>query len=143
MAFEHGRGGFFQLDNNAGTLFDFSPYVNNVDFPRDMDTPESTVFGNAGDRTYIVGLRGATISVTGFWDGTGSAVDEVIEGIINGANNATSKTFEYGPQGGATGDVRYTGECFPTNYTISHPVDGIVSFTLDLNVTGAITRDTF
>jgi hypothetical protein len=142
VAFEHGKSGFFQLDNNAGTLTDLTGFINNVDFPRDVDTPESTVFG-VDDRTYIAGLRGATISISGFWDGASSQVDEVIEGVIAGANAATSKTFEYGPGGGVTGDVRYTGECFPTSYAVSHPVDGIVSFTLDLQITGAVTRNTF
>jgi predicted secreted protein len=136
MAFKHGKGTIFKLDDSTPTLNDISAYVNNVDFPREVDTPETTTFGN-DDRTYIAGLRGATISITGFWDET---VDGYLAGIVG---QATSSTFEYGPQGGSTGDIKYTGEAFVTNYTQGSPVDGVTTFSLDLQITGAVTRTSF
>jgi predicted secreted protein len=136
MAFKHGKGTIFKLDDSTPTLNDISAYVNNVDFPREVDTPETTTFGN-DDRTYIAGLRGATISITGFWDET---VDGYLAGIVG---QATSSTFEYGPQGGSTGDIKYSGEAFVTNYTQGSPVDGVTTFSLDLQITGAVTRGSF
>jgi hypothetical protein len=61
MAFDHGKGAAFKLDNSGGTLTDISAYVNNVDFSWEADAAETTVFSN-NDRTYIVGLRNATLS---------------------------------------------------------------------------------
>ena len=142
MAFVHGREGYFSIDDNAGTLQDISCYIGNVDLNREADTPEVTTFCD-DFRAYITGFRAATISLSGFYDPASSAIDEILEGILTGANNALSKTFEYGPNGNAMGEVRYTGECFMTSYSVSSPVDGVVSFTADFNITGNVTRNTF
>lgn len=146
MAFIHGKKTYFAIDNNAGTLTNISTYLNNVDFPRDADVPETTTFDPTGatcDRTYIAGLRNATISVSGFFDPASSAVDEILEDILTGTNYETSKTFSYGPEDNTMGNVEYTGECFMTSYSTSSPVDGVTSFTADFQVTGAITRGTY
>ena len=136
MPFKHGKGTVFKLDDSVPTLNDISAYCSNVDFPRDVDTPETTTFGN-DDRTYIAGLKGATISISGFWDET---VDGYIAGIVG---QETSSTFEYGPQGGSSGDVKYSGECFVSSYSMGSPVDGVATFSLDLQITDAVTRGTF
>jgi hypothetical protein len=136
MAFEHGKITVFKIDNSGGTLTDISAYCSNVDFSRDVDTPETTTFGN-DDRTYIAGLRGATIAVTGFWDAT---LDNTLQGVIG---QAATLTFEYGPQGSSSGAVRYTGECIMTNYSPGSPVDGVASFSVDFQITGAVTRNTY
>lgn len=113
--------------------------MSSADFNRDVDVPESTVFGQ-DDRTYIPGLRGATLSISGFWDSTSTTgVDEILDEV---ATKSTTSTFIFGPQGDTTGDLVYTGECLMTSYSISAAVDGIVNFTADFQVTGAVTRDT-
>jgi hypothetical protein len=141
MAFQHGRDGEFKLDDSSFTLRDLSNFVGNVDFPRDVDAPETTVFGNAGDRTYIAGgLRGATMSISGFWDPTNSTgPDDVLSGVLGATG---SLTFNYNPSGTGAGKVEYSGESILTNYSVSQPVDGVISFTADLQVTGAVTRST-
>lgn len=107
-----------------------------MDFSRDVDTPEVTTFGD-DDREYIVGLRGSTISASGFWDAT---LDGVIGQVVG---NATTLTFEYGPQGSDSGDVRYTGECILQSYSPSSPVDSAASWSADFIITGAVTRNTY
>lgn len=135
MAFEHGKSTVFKIDNSGGTLTDISAYCNNVDFPREVDAPETTTFG-VDDRTYIVGLRGATLSIAGFWDST---VDSVLAGIVGSG----LVTFEYGPQGSTSGEIRYTGECILTSYAQGSPVDGVATFTADFQITAAVTRNTY
>lgn len=135
MSFEHGKGTVFKVDNSGGTLTDISAYCNNVDFPREVDTPETTTFGN-DDRTYIVGLRTATISVSGYWDAT---LDDVLGQIVGSG----LVTFEYGPQGSTSGDIKYTGECILTSYGEASPVDGVATWTADFQVTGAVSRTTY
>lgn len=140
--FKHGKDTYFRLDNNAGTLVDLSPYLNSVDFPRDRDNPETTVFGNDGNRSYIAGLRNASISIAGFFDGGASAIDKQLADLFEGSNADVSKTFEYGPGGNVSGEPLYSGEVFISTYAISSPVDGVVAFTADFLVTGAVTRAT-
>lgn len=135
MAFEHGKSTVFKIDNSGGTLTDISAYCNNVDFPREVDAPETTTFGN-DDRTYIVGLRTATLSVSGFWDAT-------VDGILAGIVGSGIVSFQYGPQGSTAGEVQYEGECILTSYGQGSPVDGVATFTADFQITGAVTRTTY
>lgn len=137
MSFDHGKGAVFYIDDDS-QLRDLSSFVSSADFNRDVDVPESTVFGQ-DDRTYIPGLRGATLSISGFWDSTSTTgVDEILDEV---ATKSTTSTFIFGPQGDTTGDLVYTGECLMTSYSISAAVDGIVNFTADFQVTGGVTRD--
>lgn len=139
MPTRHGRKAVFQLDNAAGTLTDISAHVDNVDFPRPVETGETTAFGD-DDKTYITGLRDATFSLSGHYDPATGAVDEHLSGILG--QDATV-TFEYGPGGNVTGDVKYTGEAILTSYEVTSPVGDKVSFTAELQTTGGITRTTF
>lgn len=139
MAFQHGKISVFKIDNSGGTLTDISAYCNNVDFPRDKDNPEVTTFGN-DDRKYVTGLRGATISITGFWDAT---LDGVLGPLMAITSGTEELSFEYGPAGSATGSVKYSGECLIGNYTQTGPVDGPVSFSADFTITASVSRGTW
>ncbi len=135
MAFVHGSDSVFKLDNSGGSLTDISSYVNNVDFPETADVAETTVLG-ASNKTYIVGLKDATISLSGLWDATADAIFGAVVG------QSSSLSFEYSPEGTASGKVKYTGEGIMTNYSIGSPVGDVVGYSADLQVTGAVTRAT-
>jgi hypothetical protein len=140
MAFVHGKGAAFKIDNAAGTLQTLTAYIDNIDFPQTVDVAESTTMG-AEAKTYLSGQSDATISISGKYDSTASTgPDVVLQGLIG---LETTSTFEYGPEGGAPTKVKYSGECFMTGYNISAPVGDVVTFTADFQVTGAITKGTF
>jgi hypothetical protein len=132
--FYHGKSTNFSLDDTGGTSRDISNVLVSVDFPEIVETAETTAFG-ATSKSYIVGLRDATISVSGIWDST-------VDGYIIGTEPAT-RTFIFGPAGSTSGYVKYTGECILTNYSVSSPVGDVVTFSLDLQCTGGVTRTTF
>ena len=132
--FVHGKSTNFQLDDTGGTSRDISDTLTSVDFPETIDTAETTAFG-ATSKSYIVGLRDATISVSGIWDAT-------VDGYIIGTEPAT-RTFIFGPAGSTSGNVKYTGECILTNYAVSNPVGDVVTYSIDLQCTGGVTRTTF
>ena len=132
--FYHGKSTNFSLDDTGGTSRDISDVLVSVDFPEIVETAETTAFG-ATSKSYIVGLRDATISVSGIWDST-------VDGYIIGTEPAT-RTFIFGPAGSTSGYVKYTGECILTNYSVSSPVGDVVTFSLDLQCTGGVTRTTF
>lgn len=143
MAFSHGKGAAFRLDDNAGSLTDISTYLDEVGFPQTIETGETTTFQSAGGaKTYVVGLRDATVTLSGKFDPT---VDALIEGDIASlsAGSIASVSFEYGPAGSASSAVQYTGEALITNYEVSAPVGDVVTFSCDLQVTGAVTRGAY
>ena len=132
--FVHGKSTDFEVDDTGGTSRSLSNVLTSVDFPETIDTAESTAFGSTS-KSYLVGLRDATISVSGLWDAT-------VDGYIIGTEPA-SRTFIFGPAGSTGGNVKYTGEAILTNYSISNPVGDVVTFSLDLQVTGNVTRTTY
>ena len=135
MAFTHGKDSVFKLDNSGGTLTDISTYVNNVDFPETADVSENTTLG-ADNKTYIAGLKDATISLSGLWDSTADAIFGAVVG------QSATLSFEYSPEGTTGGNVKYEGEAILTSYAISSPVGDAVGYSADLQVSGAITRGT-
>lgn len=139
MSFVAGKGSALKLDNAAGSLVDLSAFINNVDFPQDAQLLETTTLG-ATARTYITGFKNATIALQGFWDGASAAIDEHMAAILGHAN---TQSFEYGPEGTASGKIKYSGECRCIKYQSGTPVDGVVSWSADLQVTGAVTRGTW
>ena len=132
--FVHGKSTNFSLDDTGGTIRDISDTLTSVDFPETISTGTTTAFG-ATSESYIVGIRDASISLSGLWDST-------IDGYIIGTEPAT-RTFIFGPAGNTSGYVKYTGECILTNYSVSSPVGDVVTFSLDLQCTGGVTRATF
>ena len=132
--FGHGKSTDFELDDTGGTSRSLANVLTSVDFPETIETAETTAFG-ATSKSYIVGLRDASISVSGLWDAT-------VDGYIIGTEPAT-RSFIFGPAGTTGGNVKYTGECILTNYSVSAPVGDVVTFSLDLQVTGNVTRGTY
>jgi predicted secreted protein len=132
--FVHGKSTDFELDDTGGTSRSLANVLTSVDFPETIDTAETTAFGSTS-KSYIVGLRDSTISVSGLWDAT-------VDGYIIGTEPA-SRTFIFGPAGSTGGNVKYTGEAILTNYSVSAPVADVVTFSLDLQVTGNVTRTTY
>ena len=135
MAFVHGKSSVFKLDNASGSITDISAFVNNVDFPETADVAETSVLG-ASNKTYIVGLKDATISLSGLFDATADAIFGAVVG------QTATLSFEYSPEGTASGKIKYTGECILTNYAMSSPVGDVVAYSADLQVSGAVTRGT-
>ena len=134
--FRHGKNAVFKVDNSGGSLTDISDTLNSVSFPREIETLETTSFGSS-TRSYVVGFSDATISIEGSFDAT---VDAHLAGILG---QDASVSFEYGPEGSTSPNVKYTGEAFMTSYESSAGVGDIVSFSAEFQITGAITRGTY
>ena len=138
MAFVHGKSAVFKLDNSSGSLVDYSAYLDNVGFPRSVDTAETTTFGVAGSaKTYIVGLSDATVSLSGLFDAT---ADATLAGVVG---QAATLSFEYGPAGSTGGFIKYTGEAIMKSYSVTAAVGDSVKASVELQVTGAVTRTTW
>ena len=135
MAFVHGKDSVFKLDNSGGSLTDISTYVNSVDFPETADVAETTTLGD-GSKSYIVGLKDATLSIRGLWDST---LDGILGAVVG---QSATLSFEYSPEGTTGGNVKYTGECILTSYSQSSPVGDVVGFSADMQVSGDVTRAT-
>lgn len=140
MAFWHGKGLVFKIDNSAGTLQTMTSFIDSVDLDNSVDMGETTTAG-AEDKTFVSGPAEHDLSISGKYDETASTgPDAILFGLIG---LETTSTFEFGPIGLTTGRPKYTGECFLTGYKVSDPIGGVVTFTADFKITGAVTRTTW
>ena len=137
MAFVAARNSSFKLDNGAGTLTDISAYVDSVGgIANTTDMLDTTVFGSTS-KTFQPGLRnGDTITVSGKWDSTLNTQITALLGLTY------SSTFDYSPAGTTAGLPKVTGECFVTSYEVSSSVADLVTFSMSLQISGAVTHGT-
>jgi hypothetical protein len=105
----HSKLSVFFLDTAGGVLTNISTSVDEVELPEELDLLDVTTFG-ATSKQYIVGFADAKLSIGGPWDRTTAQMLGALKAAFRDGTLA-SATFEYGPEGNASGDVRYTGEC--------------------------------
>lgn len=141
MAFSHGKVTVVKVGDATNTLVDISAITNTCDIPRSIGTAEVTHFGDTA-KEYIAGLEDATVSIAGLFD---SVLDGTLSAMMDSVANGTNANIklEYGPQGSATGKIKYSLNFVPTNYTITTPVGGVSTFKLDGQRTGVTTRGAY
>jgi len=134
--FVHGKNAQLELE---GT--NLSNTLNEISMPREIETAETTAFGDQ-DKTYITGLSDATVSLSGMFDATtDSAIATIITNLKSGS--IASASFTYGPSGSASSNPKFTGEALVTSYEISSPVADVITYSLELQVTGGVTASTY
>jgi len=134
--FIHGKNAQFSLDSN-----NISNTLNEISMPREIETAETTAFGTQ-DKTYITGLSDATVSMSGLFDATvDSAIAVSIANLKSGS--VASVAFIYGPSGSGSGSPKFTGNALVTSYELSSPVGDVVTYSLECQVTGAVTNTTY
>jgi hypothetical protein len=129
MPFVHGKDTYFKV---AST--DLSTYINSVSVSRTADTAETSAFGSS-TKSFVSGLRDATITVSGMFD---AAVYSTIAGWLG-----TSQTWEYGPAGSASGRVKVSGSGIVTSVELSSSVGEVVAANISIQVSGTVTDGTF
>lgn len=131
MAFTHGKAAAFYIADSGSTERNISGFHTQASLNRSADTAETSTFGSS-DKSYVAGLKDATLPFTGRFDAT-------VDGYLNGVLG-TPTTFSYFPQGSATGFPKYSGTAILTRYEPTADLGDAASHTGEFQVTGAITR---
>lgn len=129
--FSHGKSAVLKVADSGAVLRDISNVVNKTGLKRQAETAETSALGSSS-KSYIPGLKDATISLDGMADVTTS-------GYLDGVLGVTT-TWEFYPAGTATGSVKYSGSAILTSLETSAEVGGVVSVSGELQVTGDVTR---
>lgn len=141
MAKTHGKDSYLAIeDSAAAVLRNIGVHCDSITLDRDLDMADTTTIG-AESKTWLPGLDGAEMTLGGKWDSVAvTGPDVVLEGDF------TTKArvgFEYGPEGNATGKVKYSGECYVSKYQVSTPLEGVVKFSATCKIDGAVARSLF
>lgn len=105
--------------------FDLSAYLNSFGVAQTADTAETSVFSSS-DKTYVVGLRDATVSAEGFFAGSTFESDYVFDRVLGSTN-----IWSYYPAGPALSNAGYGIKSIENSYEIMSPIDGVVSVTVE------------
>ena len=141
MAFIHGKKSVFKIDDVGGSLQDISAFCEDVSLSRDIETAEVTTFGDDA-KEYITGLTDATVSLSGKFDsGTASAIDPILSGVL-GSASTVSWAYRVNSASTSATNPEYQGEGILTSYEVSGTVGDAVTFSAEIQCTGAITRAT-
>ena len=88
----HGKGA-----NIFANGYDLSPFLSSIDQTQTVDTAEVTTF-TAQSKAYIAGQMDSTLSMSGYFDGVASGVDEVLSAALD-SDAATVLTVAEGGVG--------------------------------------------
>jgi hypothetical protein len=141
MSFVHGKNTVFKLDDSGGTLRTLTSYVDSVSgLPGARKLSEVTAFGDSGEKN-IPGLQSVKFTIKGHFDSTATTGPIV---VLNGLRTATATaSFEYGPEGSTTGNIKYLGEAWLEDFSVDATVKEKVSFSASFMVDGTVSNSTF
>ena len=131
MAFIHGKSS--QVLHGA---HDLTAFLNDASVSADAEVAETTAFGSSA-KTYIVGLKDATVSASGMLDGAALATDEVLAASI-GSNTLAPVTIGYD---GTTLNNRVSLLLAKTtSYEVSTPVGDVVAVSYSAQADGGVDQ---
>lgn len=120
--FRHGKNTAVLIDGN-----NFSAYFNEATASLSVETAETTTFGSAA-KSYIVGQKDATASLSGLFEGSTTGTDAAFSTALGSNNTLLTIGVE-----GATGARRaMVMKSISTSYEISSPVADVVSASAEL-----------
>ena len=141
MAFRAGTTTFIALDGVNGAGTNVSRFADSFDWPQSVETQEVSAFGTAA-KAFINGLTdGDSVSFSGPYD---AVMFSLLTGVkaAQSAGSSTT-TILWGPGGSVAGEARVTAEAWVTSVSLSSSVGGRVELSASLQVTGAVTNNTW
>lgn len=132
MTVTHGRLTALKI----GTA-DISAWCNNSDYDDGADTHDTTTYGSSGKK-YAGGLRDGTLNFGGLYDSATGGPEAVLRPALG-----TTTTFEWGPEGSATGKKKVSGSGVLSAFKITNPVADMVRWTGSLKVSDVPTVATY
>lgn len=121
MAFSHGKDGKIFVNG-----YNLSAYLTSFKSTEDVDMAETSTFGTSA-KTYVAGMRDATLSLEGYFDGVAGAVDDVLKAAIQ----VNDSIFMLWPQGDTVGLYGYGFKANESSYEVSGDTGGVVSISVE------------
>jgi len=128
--FRHGKNVNIFIDE-----FDFSTYFNDVSASTSVDTAETSAFGTSA-KTYVVGHRDGTVSLSGMFESTTSVGTDQF--FANALSSATKIKLIVAPEGHSNGAGAIMLQADDTSYEISSAIADIVQASAEFQSTDAV-----
>ncbi len=115
---------------------DLSAYTNNTAFNRKADTHDNTCYG-ASAHTYGAGLTDGTVTISGKYDTAASSVPSTVIPPLLGSS--ITYAFKFRSEGTGSGKAQRACDVIVAEYVETSPVADYVSWSAQLQITGAVT----
>lgn len=133
MTVIHGSKAELKL-HDGGSLRDVSPYVTSTGLNRLQELADTTPIGGTLAKTYIKGLKDATIPLEGNYDVTADGYFQTMY------DNTATAAFEFFPGGNTSGQPKYTGSFLLSSYNVTTGVGDKGTISAEVQVSGVVTR---
>ena len=137
MAVGISREAAFKIDNPAGSSVDISTDITSVTFASPKGIIDVTTFGD-NYRDYLAGVADATIELEGIYNPASGKAGSILA-VLSAGSATQSASWEYHPQGTASGKPKLSGEAYVTSFSVPAPLDEAVTFSASLQNTGTVT----
>jgi hypothetical protein len=128
--FSHGKNVNVFLDE-----YDFSTYFNDVSASTSVDTAETSAFGTSA-KTYVVGHRDGTVSLSGMFEATESTGTDQYFATALGSD--TKIKLIVAPEGHSNGAGAIMLQADDTSYEVSSAIADIVQASAEFQSTDAV-----
>jgi hypothetical protein len=128
--FRHGKNVNVFLDQ-----YDFSTYFNDVTASTSVDTAETSAFGTSA-KTYVVGHRDGTVSLSGMFESTESVGTD--QYFATALGSATKIKLIVAPEGNSNGAGAIMLVADDTSYEVSSAIADIVQASAEFQSTDAV-----
>ncbi len=122
--FIHGKNTAVYIDE-----FDLTSYFTDVSITQENEVAETTAFGDT-NKSYLLGLRAGTLSMSGMWSADTDGSDEELQALLG---NATTPLLTVREGAAAIGGSAVIAQANETSYAITSPVADVLTVTLTLN----------
>jgi hypothetical protein len=129
----HGKGTYLSVDGA-----DLSQYTSNSQLEFTMQTHDVTTYGK-NRNVFHGGLGGGTITASGFYDNTATTGPrDVLEPL---AKSGEVVPIVHRPEGTGAGKPQDTVDGIITKYTQTHPVNDMVTWSIDIQMSDDVNSD--
>jgi hypothetical protein len=142
MSKVRGKNAQVFITDVGGTAREITSFCDGFDDSFERETYDATTYGSGG-RERQGGFVDWTGTITGKWDNGGTATpDQWFPALIIADGTVTSQLTDL-PNGSASGRPYHRGNVFFSNYAVSQPFDGMVTWSVDFELAdGTVTRGT-
>ena len=124
--FIHGKNTAVYIDE-----FDLTSYFTATSIALDNDVSETTAFGDT-NKSFILGTRGGTLSMSGMWAADTDGSDEELQALLG---NATTPIITVREGAAAIGSRAVIAQANETSYAITNPIADVVTVSADFECT--------
>lgn len=143
MAVAHSKLAVVKIETPGGVLTDVSTYCDSASLDRELEENDTTTFGAGSSRSYIPGFANVSFNVGGPWSRESDTFFSAIFTAMR-AGTLASVSFEYGPEGEASGDIKYSGELVMNTYNGANAeIDNPQEWEAEFRVSGTLTTGTY